>query len=59
MLDVVLAGIAGGVLAVLLSRPPKPHATPTPNEETAVVASAPVAAAAKPGRAKHTPNKWD
>lgn len=55
MLDVVLAGVTGGVLALLLSRPAKHDADSTPSEEEAppeVIG---------PGKfgPKHSPSRWD
>ena len=61
MLDVVLAGVSGLVLAVLLTQPPKRPSAPTNDE--AAAAEAPVSLAAHAGakadRAKRTPNKWN
>lgn len=55
MLDVIFAGVTGLVLAVLLSRPPKP-ASPRKDARATSATPEPAATAARGPRAK---SKWD
>jgi len=55
MLDIVLAGVTGLVLAVLLSQPARPR---TPDQQPDESATAPKAATSTT-RAKRAKSKWD
>jgi hypothetical protein len=55
MLDIVLAGVTGLVLAVLLSQPARP---PAPDQQPEEPAAAPKASTSGSG-AKRAKSKWD